>query len=371
MHTMHSTLLVGPYDWEPADVPKAAFDARIAALWRELPADIAGVAVHGDRRSSAELAYLTGFIPKMGDALALIPRSGEARLYVAGAANMMPPAARQTWIRKIEPLSEPGKLLAQWKSDLRGYMVMLGGENLRLALKRGVDEALGGEAASKRAAAALHGLMRVKGADELRAVRRACAMLGAVSRALAAAHAAGRGATDALIEAEHEGHRMGAQDVRSLFSLDGGRTLRPFYTPVREAADPLQVYLAVRHAGYWAEGHVSLSRAPGPAAAKARAALQGLIDAARPGAKCADLARALKDAIGPSAAHPVTGGSAGHGIGLALEEEPRLSAGSGALAAGDVLSLRAGVSGDAGHAIVSAMVAITAEGSEVLWSGAA
>jgi Xaa-Pro aminopeptidase len=369
MHTMHSTLLVGLYDWEPGSISREAFDARIAALWRELPADIAGVAVSGDRRSNAELVYLTNFIPKMGDALALIPRGGEPRLYVAGAANMMPPAARQTWIRKLEPLSEPGKLLAQWKSDLRGYMVMLGGENLRLALKSSVDEVLGGDAASRRAAAALQRLMRVKGADELAAVRRACAMLGAMSQALVQAHKAGRGVTDAVTEAEHAGHRMGAQDVRSLVSLDGGRTLRPFYTPVHEAVEPLQVYFAVRYAGYWAEGHVSLSGTPGAAAAQAREALRGLIEAVRPGAKCAELARKARDALKPSAGHPVTAGSAGHGIGVSLEEEPRLTAASAeVLAAGDVLSLRAGVSGDAGHAIVSAMVAVTAEGNEVLWS---
>jgi hypothetical protein len=51
-------------------------------------------------------------------------------------------------------------------------------------------------------------------------------------------------------------------------------------------------------------------------------------------------------------------------IGLSLDDAVR----DDLLAPGDVLSLRIGVSGGEGAAIVSAMIAITDGGNEVLWS---
>ncbi len=37
MQTMHPTLLIGPADWNPEAMPRAEFDRRIAALWRDHP----------------------------------------------------------------------------------------------------------------------------------------------------------------------------------------------------------------------------------------------------------------------------------------------------------------------------------------------
>ena len=53
------------------------------------------------------------------------------------------------------------------------------------------------------------------------------------------------------------------------------------------------------------------------------------------------------------------------GIGLAVQEDLPLNE---PLAAGTVLSLRAGVLGEHSGVIVSALVAVTETGSDVLWS---
>ncbi|MSQ52075.1 MAG: M24 family metallopeptidase [Betaproteobacteria bacterium] len=370
MQTMHSTLLIGHYDWEPEHLPGQEFEARLAELWKRLPANVAAIAAFGDRRSNAELVYLTNFVPKLRDALAIIPRSGEPKLYVAGAGNMMPIAARQTWIKSAPtPLSEPAKAIAEWKAANNGSIAFVGGENLRTALLKPVEELVDAEA-TRQAGEGIRALMRNKRPQELQVIRQACAILRAMADALTAAHIAKRGVTAAVIEAEHIGSKMGAQEVRTLLSFDGGRTLRPFLVPVDKVVDPLQVFLSVRFNGYWAEGHVSLSKAANPAADKARAVLNSLIGVAKAGATTANLNKTVKEGLGASREHPVTAGSVGTGIGLALEEAPRLSISSGeTLRAGDVCSLRAGVSEEAGHhAIVSAMVAVTASGNEVLWS---
>jgi Xaa-Pro aminopeptidase len=123
-------------------------------------------------------------------------------------------------------------------------------------------------------------------------------------------------------------------------------------------------YMAVRSNGYWSEGYVTFSKSESPAKTKAAEALKAMIAAAKPGASAADIARKA-----PANAHPVIASSAGGGIGLSMDEEPRLTAASGGkLEAGQVLSLRSGVSEGSSHAIVSAMVLITSSGSEVLWS---
>ncbi len=93
---------------------------------------------------------------------------------------------------------------------------------------------------------------------------------------------------------------MGAQEVRTLFSFDGGRTLRPFLVPVDKVIDTLQVYLSVRFNGYWAEGHVAMSKAANTAANQARTVLNGLMGAAKRGATAADLSKVLKDGLGAS-----------------------------------------------------------------------
>ncbi len=60
----------------------------------------------------------------------------------------------------------------------------------------------------------------------------------------------------------------------------------------------------------------------------------------------------------------------GNGIGLSLEEAPQLSASgaANALEPGGVYSLRAGVTDGEGGAIASAMLRVTDNGNDVLWS---
>ena len=120
-------------------------------------------------------------------------------------------------------------------------------------------------------------------------IRSGCAIVKTMSEALRAAHAKGKSVTESVIEAERAGKNMGAQEVRTLLSLDGGRTLRPFLLPVEKVVDPLQVYLATRVNGYWADAHVSVSNRPNPIVEKARGILKAVVAAAQPGASAAQL----------------------------------------------------------------------------------
>src|SRR5215470_9376331 len=127
LHTMHSTLLVGPADWDPTRLPREEFSARLEALWQADPsAD--GAILYGNSRHHAELAYLTHFTPKLEAALGLIARSRDARLLVGGGVNMLPAAKPLTWIDNIQLLRDGGAAATEWaRSQRLRRLLMIGG----------------------------------------------------------------------------------------------------------------------------------------------------------------------------------------------------------------------------------------------------
>ena len=367
---MQSTLLVGPADWDARRMPKDEFVARIAAFWRRCPS-ANGAIVYGGRAHHAELAYLTNFTPKLEAALALIPRAGAPQLMVGGGANMLPAAKPLTWIDDLRPLRNVGKAVAEWAAGQRGdgRPVLIGGPSMPHALRQELAKALGDGIEDKTAD--LAALMRRKSAHEIAAIRAACATLAAAMTAIGDAKRTGAGVTAAVLAGEHAAHRRGAQDVRTLFSLYGGRSLRPLDTPVERVVDPLQVYVAVRQLGYWAEGFAVLG--PSPLAGELQAVLHSVLARVQVGEPCSAAARAIGEAIRPRRPHPVSVRIAGNAIGLALEEPPLIRAECGdQFESGCVYSLRAGACDEqATSAIVSAMVLVKDDGNELLWPHAA
>ena len=377
--TMHPTLLIGPYDWQPERLPKSEFLDRIQALWNNISdTTCSAVIVYGDSRNHAELAYLSNLVPKLGPAMMFIPWEGEPRLLVSGAPNMLAAAKRLTWVERVEPLRDAGKTIVRWLNDgidsdpgTSGRRVaLIGGDYMRWAFHRPFIESFDHKNLPVDATRWLRTLMRCKSPRELTIIREGCAILDAATKALAQAKRAGAGVTASLLEAEHAANHLGAQDVRMLFSLDGGRTLRPFEEPIDSTVDPLQAYVAVRHIGYWMEGFVSLAASEHPVLVKAAEALKTVITAATAGATCSDLARLAAEKIRPYGLHSMTAGSIGNGIGLSLEEELPISTTSEeTLGAGEVYTLRVGASdGQEHHGIVSAIIAVHENENELLWS---
>src|SRR5512135_341461 len=124
MHTMHPTLLIGPYDWEPQLIPETEFHERIQSFWEKFPdQDIAGAIVYGDSREHAALMYLSHFLPKLGPALMLLPRVGAPTLLVSGAPNMLAAARRMTWIEKTMAMREPAGTVRQWLGALESLEI--------------------------------------------------------------------------------------------------------------------------------------------------------------------------------------------------------------------------------------------------------
>jgi Metallopeptidase family M24 len=360
---MHPTLLIGPADWDSTRWPREEFARRVAGLWHDHP-DAVGALVYGNASDHAALAYLTHFTPKLEAAFALVPRVGAPRLLVGGGVTMLPAARPLTFIEDLALFCGVASV-AEWARALRaGNIVVIGGDAMPYDVRSALDVALGSRLT--HGDDGLRRRMRTKCACELAAVRTACATLQAATAAIETSFHSGCGVTDCVLAGEHSALRDGAQDVRSLFSLDHGLTLRPFDRPIRQRVAPLQIYVAVRHHGYWAEAFLPLSQRPNAVETRAREAVDALLAAARPGLPSADLWRSIEKSRGECDHHPLTADVAGSSIGLALDEESLAKdAHDLRLAPGEVYSLRAGFrDGNGSGAIASAMVIITEVGCE-------
>jgi hypothetical protein len=354
MFTQHPTLLIGPSDWDETRFPKAEFDRRIEALWAAFP-NASKAIVFGSAARHAELAYLTHFVPKLEPGIALLARDGRHKLLFGGGPNMIGAMKPLTFISDMAPLNALGKLIAGWKAPL-----LIGGGAATTAVRKTIDDITG--STTRDASAHVQALMRKKSPSELAAIRAACGTLNKAIAAIRDAAHAGRGATAALLAGERAAIESGAQDIRTLLSLDGGRTLRPFEALDDRIVDPLQVYVAVRRFNYWAEGFASIAKTPHPAAAHAVALLEKALTALKPGLAVSELTRIVSTAP-PCRPHPITQDAPVAAMGLALD-----AAAPTMFEVGEVYSVRVGLTdGNNQHAIVSALIAISDDGTELLW----
>jgi hypothetical protein len=365
---MHPTLLIGPADWDAARWPREEFVGRLAALWQD-HSDATGAIVYGNASDHAALAYLTHFTPKLEAAVALLPRGGEPRLLVGGGPNMLGAAGPLTFIPDLRPLRGAASA-AEWASAFPvGNCVLIGGDAMPYDLRCAFEAALEPGARITNGDDCLRARMRKKSPRELEALWIACGTLEIAVTALRRAFHSGSGVTDAVLAAEHTALQSGAQDVRSLFASDHGEMLRPFDGLIPQHLDPLLVYFAVRHHGYWAEAFISLSEEANAMQARTRSIVDAMVAAARPGLSSADLGNLIETHCGECDLHPLTQFSFGSSIGLALDEQILLTHDDGVrLAPGGVYSLRVGFRNRNGSgAISSAMLIVTDTGPLRIW----
>src|SRR5437899_272674 len=143
MLTPHPTLLIGPSDWDEERMPRAEFARRIDALWAHAPQAERAI-VYGDSRHHAELAYFTNLVPKLGPAVALLSRTGEHRMFVGDAANMLGAARPLTWIENVMTMRDAAAAIAVGEAGQRSLLV--GADYMPVALRQSITEALGKDA---------------------------------------------------------------------------------------------------------------------------------------------------------------------------------------------------------------------------------
>jgi Xaa-Pro aminopeptidase len=162
---------------------------------------------------------------------------------------------------------------------------------------------------------------------------------------------------------------LAAQDVRTLVSFDGGRTLAPFrgaFEP-KPKAMPLLGYITVKHRGYWAELFVSATDQANDMQRRAQVGLEAALRSVGPDIRAADIFAQAARSLGDISLHPVLGESIGRRMGFSPNEGGELRhEATHVLNAGDVYALHVGARDPQAGGVASAMVAITPKGCEVL-----
>jgi Xaa-Pro aminopeptidase len=267
------------------------------------------------------------------------------------------------WVNAFDPWLE------RFKGDRAVNFGTLGFDIMAPVLYAAVRRSLGERFVLQRADDIVAIPSRRKRPRELTMMRASCKLLEAAAKTFAESWRNNHEPETAALDAERFARSLAAQDVRTLVSLDGGRTLVPFQGRFEKCAGPLVGYLAVKVLGYWADLFVTVDDGSTTAAARhAEAALDAVIADMRPGARTDALHAKAVGALAPHKLHPVLGSSVGHGIGLSLHEGPEFrAAGNATLAEDGVYTLQVGVAdAKAGNALTSAIVRVATKGVEVL-----
>jgi Xaa-Pro aminopeptidase len=379
MKTVHPSIIIGAYTWEQDVMPRDEYQIRCEDLNRAMDANgWKAMFIYGDADEHSEIAYYTNFVPRVRWALAMIPREGEPRLLVSMSSRDMPAMKLMTWITDV--LSG-----WTWEQNFDPWMTKL----LEDCAKGGAKEPIGigtigfdrmqprlfksmekstGERIRLAPAKGFESGKRKLRPRELSIVRESCEVLKEASAAMVKAWRDGKDAEGAVLEGEKRARQLAAQDVRTLVSLDGGKTLVPFRGKFEVKGDTFTAHLAVKVKGFWSELFVTASKGPS-AYPKVKGALDALTAAVRPGIVGEDMYSKAIQLLGTRAIHPVLSSSVGRRVGLSLDEGCELRADSAApMEVGNVYSLHVGTRDDKGGAIASAMIAVTAKGAEVLCS---
>jgi Xaa-Pro aminopeptidase len=383
MRTMQPCVTIGSYTWAQDRLPSDEFSVRLDELRSAMARHgFLAVLAYGDVREHAALAYLSNFIPRVRWGMALLPQSGDARLLCAMSTRDLPAMRGLTWIADVRSGMGPewDKAFDPWFERFGGDPALapapqpqlgtLGFDLMAPVLHDAVRRSLGDRFVLQRADDVFAVPPQRKRPRELTLLRASCALLQDAARVFVDNWRASNEPETAALAAECAARSRAAQDVRTLISLDGGRTLSPYRGRFEKAAGSLVGYLAVKVMGYWADLFVTLEDGPRKGAARRRveAALDALIAAMRPGARAGDLHAKAAAALAPLPLHPALSGSVGHGIGLSLHEAPELCAGADATLVEDgVYSLQVGVAdAAAGNVLLSAIVRNAKNGAEVL-----
>ncbi len=375
MQTVQPSVMLGSYVWAQDRLPADEFTLRLDELHAAM--DRNGwpvILVYGDVREHAALAYLSNFIPRVRWGMALLPRRGDARLLCAMSTRDLPAMRTLTWIADVQSGMGPEwtKAFDPWFERLKGERAInigtLGFDFMAPVLFQSVRASLGDRFVLQRADDISPVPPIRKRPRELTMMRASCKVIEAAANTFAASWRGSHEPETAALDAERTARSLAAQDVRTLVSLDGGRTLAPYQGRFEKIPGPLVGYIAVKLAGYWADMFVTVNDARSKATQQAEAALDMLIAKMRPGAPVADLHATAVDALAPSELHPVLSGSVGHGIGLSLHERPQFrAAGDGAVMENAVYTLQIGIADAAsGNALLSAMVRSSPKGADIL-----
>jgi hypothetical protein len=228
-------------------LPPEEFELRADSIRRELiKQELDALLAYGDARHYAPLTWVTGFVPMLRWAVAVVVAEGDVELYLAMPGTRDLPA-----IRKLAAVGVVDGIAAL-EGSLRGFrhVAIAGARHMRARQEATIRAHA---AVSGDGDALLAGLTARLSAGERRLLEAAAACATAAARRVEETWRDGAAAGCALLAGDLLAREQGAHDVRLLWSPDGGRRFMPLTVPVSDRPDPFGFYIAVEMGGYWGE----------------------------------------------------------------------------------------------------------------------
>ena len=364
MHTTHPCIMLGSYVWDSDTLPDDEFDIRMMHLREAMARNgWAATLVYGDAREHQALAFLTNFIPRMRWAVAIIPAKGEPRLLISVTARDMPAMRTMTWVKDVYSGWEWKWFDGFFKKLPHGTLATIGFDLITPLLYGQVEKSIAGKFTLVEADHVMAEARATQRPRETVMIRIAAASAQAARADFLRAWRDGKDIESAALAGERAARDLAAQDVRTLVSRDGGRTLEPYRARFHDKPASLLGYVGVKYQGYWAESFVSAAPTKRAVAARSRAALDAVLAQFKPGVNADALWSAARLALGPLALHPVLSNSLGHRIGLSANEGCEIRPGGGEVVSDVAYALRVGsYDANEGGAIASAIVRLHGDG---------
>ncbi|HMG79780.1 MAG TPA: hypothetical protein VK591_13925, partial [Xanthobacteraceae bacterium] len=123
MQTVQPCVTIGSYIWAQDRLPYDEFTLRLDELRAAMERNgWPAVLVYGDVREHAALAFLSSFIPRVRWGMALLPRTGDARLLCAMSTRDLPAMRTLTWIADVRSGMGPEweKAFDPWFESFKG-----------------------------------------------------------------------------------------------------------------------------------------------------------------------------------------------------------------------------------------------------------
>ena len=294
MQTVQPCVTIGSYIWAQDRLPYDEFTLRLDALRAAMERNgWPAVLVYGDVREHAALAFLSSFIPRVRWGMALLPRTGDARLLCAMSTRDLPAMRTLTWIADVRSGMGPEweKAFDPWVESSKAIRGKNSAPLVSTSWRRCCTPRYAAASAigSRCNVPTMLSLLpsRRKRPRELTMIRASCELLKTAAKTFAESWRGNHEPETAALDAERVARSLAAQDVRTLVSLDGGRTLVPFqgrFEKMRRTAGRLS-----SPSKLWAIGPTcsspSMTAPSRDAARHAEAALDAIIATMRPGAR--------------------------------------------------------------------------------------
>lgn len=341
--------------------------------------------------TAADIAYISGFrtqfwqsptrpwflvVPANGKPVAVIPEIGAACMARAGIAEI------RTW-PSPHPTDDGISLLAATLTECAGRSGRIGlpmGQETHLHMPlsgfQALRAALGGIEFAD-ATALLRDLRMVKSPREIAKIAYVCTIVSDAFDALPQNLATGRTDIEIFRDFKVDCLKRGVDDVSYLVGGAGpggyGDIISPPSGRLLEPGDVLILDTGCLYDGYFCDFDRNVAIGHAPDAARSaydtvfRATEAGL-EAARPGATCADLFRAMHAVLDAGGAMGNAVGRMGHGLGSELTEPPSLAPfDDTVLEAGMVITLEPGMEFAPGrHMVHEENIVIREDGAEML-----